>query len=448
MALTQRLSSGEYTTLFTILGEFVEVTNRFDGLYAAFDTDLAEIEADLNTQSLLRLYDGVSTAFDGYRSGVLSWISSNNSKIANILVDKRLLLDTLNMGSSTGIQQVLHDLIIDMNDATQSVTASVVTIGAITTGYENTDPGTLLVDATLDGVTAPHPGVSAHLEYAGKLSQLALTADDLRVVCSADTNTGQTAYNESFELIGNSANNPYHHLAGGSGNGPTLTPIHSQSIISGLQFTTFTVANTPDNWTITSGAAGTEIFKETSAPYEGTNGLKLVGTSTDATLTNTVTTSNLTPDKRYLFCCYIKSDGLTTGGTLTIMLTGTGYTATSSEKISMNEAALDAQTSYGLESFYITMPSEIPTDLKLQIDYASGSAGNVFIDFCAFGEVDYFNGCSFAIASGTDLFVVNDEMRLSITNNNAGVWQTFFRKAFDVQIPTSGSPTQADSLAT
>jgi len=447
MALTQRLSAAQYDTLFKIVGEFVEVANRFDGLYAAFDTDISEIEAELNTEGLLRLYEGVPSNFNSFRSSILGWIGTINGRVANILTDKILVADELLIGSASGIGSILAELIRDMNEASEIGTASVVTVGAITSELDNTDPGSLLLDTTLDGVNTPATGVSANPQYNALVSQLSLTSDNLRVTCTADTNGGLSAYTENFQIYGEPTGSPWSHLSYGSGTGPSLVPLHSQTLLSGLQFTSF-VANVPASWTITSGAAGTEILSEATEVYEGATSLELDGTSTDATLTNAVTANTLVPLKRYLFAAYIKSDGLVVAGDLEIMFTGTGYTAGSTEKVAMNTAALNAQTTFGLETFYLNAPAEIPTDLKLSIDLGSASAGKVYIDFMAFGEVTYWDGVNWAIVSGTDPYVVGDEFRLAITNDNAGVFQTYFRKQFLVQIPTGGVPTILDAWAT
>lgn len=451
MAVPPVLSGAEFDTRFKIMGEFIEATNRFEGLYSAFDTDISEIETELNTESQLRLYDGVPTMWESFRQDILKWIGLNNQKIASMLTDKQFMLDLLKLGDDSGIQTVLAALIADMNEGSESCTASTVTVGSVSSELDNTEAGTLLVDKGLDGATAPDTGMQPNKEYDGVDSQLAKDDDTLRIICISDRSTGQAEHNETFKINGGPSVNPFSHLTNGAGSGPAIKSVHSYSLLSGLALETFTT-NVPEGWTITSGAAGTEVLEESTQFYKGSKSLELAGTSTDATLelSSDIANGTFTPRKRYIVTAYVHADTLVAGAgsKLEIRFAGSGYTAASSEKISLDASALNALTGFTLQSFYINMPVEIPSDWNLEISLENATAGLVWVDYMAVAPVTYFNGVNFALVHGSDPFVAGDEFQVQIQNNNNGVFQTFFRKAFGVQMPTSGSPTIDDAWAT
>jgi hypothetical protein len=87
--------------------------------------------------------------------------------------------------------------------------------------------------------------------------------------------------------------------------------------------------------------------------------------------------------------------------------------------------------------------------MKLVIKWTgTPSAHNIFIDGGGVAPVTYHNGVNFMVYAGTDKFIRNDRFSLTVSNDNNGVFQTFFRKTYGMQLPSTGSPTNADTLAT
>ena len=115
----------------------------------------------------------------------------------------------------------------------------------------------------------------------------------------------------------------------------------------------------------------------------------------------------------------------------------------------MNSSSLAAATGWTLKHFYINMPNDIPSDLKLSIDVKSGltNAKTVIIDQVMVGPVVYNGGVNAVVVMGAGVFRKNDTFSFSLSNNNSGVFQTFFRKGLGLQLPSAASPTIADSLA-
>lgn len=445
------LNSGDYDDLFENIGEFIQRVNDFVGLYSALDTDLSEIQAELSGNSRLDVYASLPSTFEGFKSTVHGWIGIMNGKVRELLTHRDDVLEKLALGNQTDVRAVLRELIRDMNDASESVNASSVTIGGITKDAVNTNVGTLLLGKVLDGVSAPAARFAAHPEYNGLDSELALPADTLYVTCVADNPTsGRAEGQESFQVVGKPTSTPFSHQDGGSGPGPTFQTLNTYSIFSGLEFESFT-SDIPDGWTVDAGDPGVHILEETTTVYRGNAALKLVGDGSESSisLSQELILSRVTPLRRYCLAGWVRGTAGMSAGTLTIQFEGTGYTATSSEKIELDSTALAAQTSYDVEHFYINMPQEIPEDMKLVIKLTgTPSAHAVYLDGFAFGPVTYHNGIHMAILAGAEKFLLGDRFTFDVTNDDNGVIQAYFRDAFQVQLPSSGTPTIDDSLAT
>lgn len=117
--------------------------------------------------------------------------------------------------------------------------------------------------------------------------------------------------------------------------------------------------------------------------------------------------------------------------------------------IVMEAADLQAQTTWGFETFYFLAPPNIADDLQLQVTLTGGTTGDLHIDSLAFGPVVYGNGIGAAVLAGSTQFALDDRFSGFVTNSE-GLFQRFFRRQYGVQMPSdnAGNETLADSLAT
>ena len=445
-----------YTNLFGIVGEHVERVNEFRSIYTTLDTGESETEADYTTAARNDLLAAIPPAFLNFKTQVLSWISSVNSLATVALTDRNLVLKELPVGGSTDIQTILRALHSQMIVDVQTINASLVTIGAVTKVTANANAGTALTSKVLDGYNPPMSGASANVVYAGLNSELSYN-DTVTLKCISDSeagNGGTAVGSEVFQWVGLPV--PTYGQFGwestGSGTRGSIVVLNSFGYFANQDFETFT-SNAPGSWTIDSGTAGTHIFQESSSHYRGSSALKFTGDGATATIKisqNPASGQRFQPRQRYALACHVKGEAGTAAGTLTIQFEGTGYTASSSEKIEMNAAALAAQTAWDRENFFINMPAEVPDDMEIVIKVTGTltTAKSVWIDNLAFGPATYENGVNVVIHAGSAKFLAGDTLTFSITNNDAGVFQTWFRKAFLVQLASSGAPTISDSLAT
>ena len=239
--------------------------------------------------------------------------------------------------------------------------------------------------------------------------------------------------------------------------------------------TAVTVANPTQLTSVAHGlVVGDEVFLAAFSTTPDINGAQTVYTIIDAdTFTLDIDVTNvadgvgtvqfdeiqlsqtivnaLQPGRRYAVAVWIQGEATTTSGTLTIQMEGTDYTPGSSEKISMNAAALAAQTSYGVENFFFNCPLEVPTDFELVVKWTgtptTGKA--IFIDGLAFTPVTYCGGIGIVIFAGANPFVVGDRYTFTLANDDAGIFQTFFRKWYKLQLPSNLSAGESinDALA-
>lgn len=442
----------DYTNLFENIGEYVQRVNDFIALYAALDTDLSEIESELQSNGRYDILSGQYEKFLGFKQQVLSWASDMRSKVVEILTHRTTVLAQLNLAGNSDLSAVLKELHRAMVDDEESIEACEVTIGAVVEDKENTNAGSVLTSKVLDGYSAPHTSYPANPHYANVDSELSGTSDTIVITCINDSETDSaTEGHEKFTYGGKPAQgNAFDWYDYGSGTGSSIQPLQASTIFTNCEFEDFT-SNAPTGWDIDAGVAGTHIFEETVNVQRGDSALKFTGDAALASIkiSQTMTDRALVPLRRYIVGFWVEGHADITDGTLTIQFEGTGYTAASGEKIEMDDAALAAATAYTFKHFWITMPAEIPDDFELVIKWTgTPSAHSIYVDGGGVAPAVYYNGIAFAIYAGSEKFLREDRFTFTVTNDNNGVFQTFFRKAFGVQLPSSGAPTQADTLAT
>ena len=363
-------------------------------------------------------------------------------------------------GAAIGETEVITSYVGSTRVATTAAWAS--SPGGETPTYEisGIDSTQVLISTVLDGDSAPTNGALANPEYTGLTSELAPILDNMVFECTTDSVTvGVSEGSEEFSWAGDvKAASPFNWEATaakeGGGVGPSLTVLNSNSLLANLEFEDFAVADTPDSWTIDSGNVGDEITEETVATevHRGSSALAFTGdaaTTDPLEISQAPAANTFTPLKQYCVAVWVKGDSAVAAGALTIQFEGTGYTAGATEKITMTAGNLAAQTSYGIEHFFVNMPADIPSDFKLviRIDGVLTNTAVVRFDGMAVGPVVYHDGVGAAILAGKEKFLVRDKFTSQVTNDNAGTFQTFFRRAFLVQLPSSTSATIPDTLA-
>jgi hypothetical protein len=450
------ISAAGYTDLFEDVGKMLKYLNVYRA-YASTSliADHDAIAVVLNTNLRYDILSGLPEQYVGFRDGATGWVNSLASRIERRLMHFDTIINNLPITGVAGIQEVLAELIVDMITEEEDVKACVVTIGAVAADPENAGDATVLTTKILDGYSSPRAGFPPHMSYRGINSQLAVTSETIMLVASTDSKTGATEGREQWSVAGSTTgSSSFDWRNEGSGNGPTITTGNGAGILTNGGFESFSTANTPDNWTIGGGVPGTDIFKETSSVKRGISALKFTGDGiVDPLLISQAVSSTQVNTKRsYCVACWVKGTAGIVAGNLLIQFSGTGYTPGVTEKINMDATALAAQTTYGLKSFFVNIPADIPSNFALEIRITGGltAAKDVLIDGLVLTPTTWHGGIGIAIVAGATPVIIGDRFSFSVANDNAGVFQTFMRKKFGIQLPsqTDASETQPDSLAT
>lgn len=439
----------DYTDLFTSIGKIVKHYNLLGTDAVNLDTDRADIEGVFEAEDQPDKISGIVSSFNSLKSSHYSLRASLVRFCTNRIVDKTTIVDEL-LIPSANLATVIPALISQMNTDSESVDGSTVTLGSVTAGASNIGDGTVLISKVLDGTTSPTSGFKSHPEYDGIDSEIGLP-ETITLLCKADSYSAQaTAGQERFSVYGEPKSTNNVEPEGGSGVGPSIATANASSLISNKDLENWT-SNVPDGWTLDSGTAGTHVLEETTEIYRGSSSLEIAGDGAQATIQLSQTVSRLTPKKRYLFTARYKASAADTASqTFIIQFEGTGYTAASSEKVSIAGNAL--ATSWTLVSFWVNIPADVPSDFEIVIKVTGtlNTAKKIYVDSIGFTPAVYHNGVAIGVVAGATPFAANDKFTFTVANDAAGTFQEFFRRVYKVQLPsdTGGSETIADSLAT
>ena len=299
-----------------------------------------------------------------------------------------------------------------------------------------------------------------------------------RLVCTADSiSGGATAGRETFQYQGAvGQSDPFHpEWPLGSGATATLTAIDATGNVSGgnlltnSDFENYAVANTPDNWTIVAGAAGTDIKKQTGAFYTGSACLEFVGGGTAPNITQQFnnaggTLGTVSPQTPYGLSFWMRAATVPAAGVITFDLIDGSNTVLQDAQGSNQTFAVTCSglsgTTFGNFKAAFRLGINPGTTVKLRIRASTGisSGSSIYLDHLAFGPLTrlYIGGPFCGVFSGATAYQLNDTYTITTTNNRGGasnlaLFQSWFDRAFgmrqlDLLLPSSGSPTVSDGL--
>jgi hypothetical protein len=420
-----------------------------------------EIFTQLEASGRQDVLEGMWSTFESQKDTMTSMASTIAAKVQSRLLNRESVINELDGSLSLSdiddvIGEFSRQMILDSEDVNQSTVT--VTSPGHTAVAGNTGTATTYWTTDMDGVSPPLTGATAYSHYSDVACEMAVPSEEMSLTVTQDNdNDGVEVGHEVMLWEGQPAlSGSLGWRSEGSGESVSVPLLNSYGIISNRSFETV-VAGVPTSWTLDSGATTTELTIETGASdvYAGLNAIGLNGTGTDVELRQTITALSITPDRRYRFACAVKSDGLVNGtGALTIEFVSDsgGYSSVASERIEMDTATLNAQTTYGLETFEWLTPKTLPDDLQISIRLENAtSAGLVYIDSISFGPYAWANGVGLAIIANSDAsqLVRGDRFTKTITNDE-GIFQRFFRRYFKAQLPSEigGNETRPDTLAT
>ena len=298
--------------------------------------------------------------------------------------------------------------------------------------------------------------------------------------CIKDAQISGTAGAEVFEVTGEAPISDITDInwPGGSGvsgrvvvTDPTVDASSqiNKNLLTNSAFENFTT-NTPNNWTIAVGSAGTQISKNTTAAqiFKGTASLKVTGDSggtltklTQNLDTSGATTGRLEPDTVYGLTFKAYLDTGISAGVLKLSIKDSGGTAITADsmtaELTANLGALSAGSWQTSTTFFKTpkaLPTGTPYTATVELTTALTNAKNVYIDqIAAFKATQIGKGTYCAVMRGSTDFVKDDEFVVAVAKSGTGTMQENMDKFFDMygmglQLPenSAGSETIADSL--
>lgn len=364
----------------------------------------------------------------------------------------------------------IQEMVYQMEQQGASVLAMTITttVTPFTNNVQNTGNGAIVVSTKrpIDGRT---------LERC--------FSENLQILCTSDSYIGgSTEGNEGFTVtgegdesdvfafdwpLGSNSTQGYNCVDGSVSEG-------SGNFLSNSGYDAFT-SNTPDDFTITVGTAGTQIFAETSLVFGSGKALRLLGDGTTLTAwtqefdSATGTSQTLEPLTQYSYNVWVRRDGTApAAGQLAVELIDGGGAIVQDAAGNNNQFTIDLT---GLTVFYapyggsFRTPHVMPDTLKIRFRLTTGNAltsgRSVYFDRGGLGlsVQQYVGGPYLTLFSGSSPFVQGDFTLVGISNSfgSGGTLNTFqilvgrLISEFttnDILIPSSATPTISDALIT
>lgn len=455
----------DYTKLFGEIGKLVKTVNETrkpavsaGGGVPDLPTLKDDVRSTFNTNSdfdQLAAIDAVRF-YDGLRDSAIDLARSVADLVTIRLMDRDTVIEQLSgLMTTPSIQDVLRELIRDMKQTPQNVKKSTVTLGSVSSEGTPKGNGTIKLFKTLDGVTPPDTGMIPVLEYFDVDSELAFASEKFTATCIRDSTTdGLPEGEEEFLWEGRPqavSGGPFSWRDHGTGTRRIIRTATQEIVLTNQGFEFWDGANTPTSWTIVNGAAGTNVIEESAASNVqlGDKSLKLVSTGATITLRQPFNRVALSALKRYFNAVWYKEAGTNAvaAGTLEIKAVSPSGETVSTDSI-LRSVTNTATTFTLLNSDIEYDSNEIPSDIELQIQWTGSTSGDIiWLDGLMFYPLNWARH-GMAIVPASSAFMRGDRLVYTVTNDLAGVFQTFFMRQFGVQLPSSATPTIADTLAT
>lgn len=463
MSVTITGSGGLFTRLGSVLGALNDM-NSFRGGTATTDVISAGqlptryaafVTAYTAGTSLMTTLDGFNTQITQAQAALSTYASSLQTLSQSTLVNQVNADVTLPVKS---VAAAMAQLLIQVA-GNYNVTASTLSTGSQTS--VGSPVGTpIIVGTTLDGK-------GYGLDYA--------FAETFTFATTADANGTATAGNEPVLVTGKAAvSDSLSYLwPGGSGTSKSINVVNAEAdnsegnTLVNSDFETWSTTNYPDNWTIATGAATTNVLRSSTA-YTGDYSLRFLGDA-GGTLTavtqefnkavSTIagaggtpfTLSERTPMAVSLYTAVSSVPG---AGVLRVALVDGSGTVVNDDAGTANSFTITLTgetTSFANHTGVFRTPTNLPDPcyLQLKLTTAISNTVSVFIDHLAVSEMTqmYTGGPFFSIFSSDTNTLVGDSWTMAFNNNmSSTTWQGCLQKIFDMRslgmrFPTTGGST-------
>jgi hypothetical protein len=425
---------GAAAGVFTHLGAIIARINSYRALgQTTLPADLLTLVTSfgvtwLPPEGIAGQYEGFRDAVTGLRQGLAGFADRR-------LLDLETVTRPLGLQPGAGIEETLLALRKAMRDDSETVRACACAAGAVAYHASNEGDGRVWVTSILDGFNAPVSGGISDWSYDGKASEMMVPGETMTLECVADAGAdGLPEGGEAWSWNGAPDHGPLDVRNEGSGVGPGMQTANSgYNLMQNGSLDSWSSATKASAWT---NAAGTPA-RTTDAAAGGYAAALGSGT----TLTQPVPSGTLQGRRRYFLGFLAKAAAALPGASVSLSLQGTGFAPGS--QASLDGATLSSSWSHA--GAFVTVPSPVPSDLRVQLEVAGGT---VTVDECVLAPAVYHGGVGVAVQGGTVPWQRGDRATFSVTNDEAGKFQNFFRKWYRAQLPSVAGPPAQGMLLT
>ncbi len=437
-----------YSEVFGDLGKLISTINSYKSIATTdLPADLAALIAQFDDRWLPE--EGIAATFEGLKGSITSWRQTLGGYCDRRLLDFDSVGTFLSLDRGASVQTIVAALRRKMVTDSETVLKCVATVGSVTAASGNAGNGTAYVTSILDGYNPPVVDGQANVAYNGLTTEMTVPSETMTLECLADSAThGLTEGAEQFSLTGGPVYSGLDYRAEGSGRGPAMVVADAGNNLLQNGNLEYWSSNIPASWSLTSGTAGTHLLQETGASniYRGTSSAKFAGAGTTIRISQSISPSRMQGRRRYFVGCAIKASATDSGATFKVRFSGTGYSE-GSDLISV--AGSGFPTSWTRYGFFVTMPAPIPSDWALVVEALTLDTGKIlYVDSLAVTPAIYHGGVGIALVAGSSRWLKGDRLTFTLANDDAGKFQTFFRKHYRAQLPSvASSETIDDSWA-
>lgn len=425
-----------YTLQFSRMGRAAFWSNSLvayqDTIYLAETFGMADDVLDVfnGARDLVLNFESSVIGFAATMAGQIGTLTGvTNSVLASLQKD----LNAPGAQPSTILPYLYRQMVTD----SQTVLENVIATPVVTPAGSNNGNG-LLKTSTLNAL--------------GITDQRSIT-QSVQFLCTQSQWSGGSALAERFSIVGYpQPSSPNLFQTQGNGNG-TISVADSQNLITNGNFETW-ASSAPSSWTVVAGVAGTTIVQNTALPHHpGGSALSFVGNGVATTVTISQNiSSQIRANTVYALGVWVRKSGtVNAGSTLTISITGAGVSTQT--VVSIDPTAL--MTSYELATVFFATSSIVPpSNYAVNIAWTSantaGATAVVLVDDIVLVRPTVYGSVQYAIFGGSTGFAVNDKITVATQVTSAGVFQTYFARWFNAQLPSAsaGNNSISDALAT
>lgn len=455
MALTYDGTDG----LFTRLGALIYMMDQVRTHQGYLLGYLANVQGEYSSADAYMI-EALSGRFDQRIADTGSILLDIRAAAERTLVEMcwaQASLSTTNAMAAKDVPSALRWLIRQMDLDSETILQNIITTTSSGAKAGNNGNGALVYNWEQPDSVTP---TGSYLQYVRK--------EVLEARCVSDAQSGTiSAGSERFIVSGGVAYDPLdYRFPAGSGMRMEIVSVcasvddgvRGQNILTNSDLEDWT-SNIPDQFTVSTGTAGTDFLRESTTVARGTYSLKAAVTGNLFKIRQQLgasggTIGRLIPDTQYVIGAMFRKDASATG-TFRLALEDASATAITGAELTPI-VALMSSSAWTINTVTFRTPKILPSAVYLSLSTTTAIAtAAAYVDEVFVAELNPFGagGLGVAVISGTTNWTLDDQVYRVFSNDGGGKLSVAFDRLFDmkskgIQLPTatSGAQTILDSL--